>query len=155
MTRQIARWRVGLTGLLVFLATVSPALVAPTDDAFPLSTYPMFARNRGTQATVTSANAIDRNGRRSPVPPGLIANAETMQALQTLRKTVRAGAGPSAALCRSIAERIRNGQAPDLADSFRVEISTNRVATIPFLRGEASPKQVQLHARCAVGEGRP
>jgi hypothetical protein len=124
-------------------------------DAFPLSTYPMFAYPKGRVASVTSALAVSANGESAPVPPEYVANAETMQAFRTLQAAAAKGQIASLELCRAIASRLKRASAPELRDAQHVEIVTGRVDAIDVLAGRATPSSRRLHARCDVEQNRP
>lgn len=128
-----------------------PAFRAPSNDGFPLSTYPMFAQRRGRVHEVVSARAVDAEDGATLVPPGLIANAETMQAIRTLSRAIRAGEHEAQALCEGIAGRL----AADARwqRTVRVELVTERVDAIEYLAGRAQSELVRVHARCPVSGG--
>jgi hypothetical protein len=130
-----------------------PALRDPADDAYPLSTYPMFTHRRGRVNDVTSALAISADASEARVPPRYVANAETMQAFYRLARAVASGRESSVALCRTIAERIRHASAPELSHAVRVELVTERVDAIDYLAGRAKPFGRRVHARCPVPSG--
>jgi hypothetical protein len=130
-----------------------PALRDPEDDAYPLSTYPMFIHRRGRVNDVTSALAISPDGSEARVPPSYVANAETMQAFYRLQRAVQAGRESQNELCRTIAERIRHASAPELSGAVRVELVTERVDAIDYLAGRARPSNRRVHARCPVPKG--
>ncbi len=140
---------------LVLLTVGLPATWELSDDDFPLSTYPMFARPRGRVSDVTSVVAVSSDSARAPVPPRFIANAEAMQAVSTLRTTVARGAVASRALCEAIAGRIAVARDAELRDAVVVEIATGRVDAIDFLGGRATPRTRRLHARCDVKRKQP
>jgi hypothetical protein len=135
-------------------ATAWPAFLPPSQDGFPLSTYPMFASRRGRVHEVVSARAIAADGSWVRVPPVYVANAETMQAIRTLSQAVRRGEAESLQLCAAIAGRLRGADAAELAQAVRVEIVTERVDAIDYLAGRARAEEVHVHALCAVGEAR-
>lgn len=125
------------------------------DDGFPLSTYPMFAYPKARVVDVTSAVAVSDNGASVPVPPSYVANAETMQAISTLRTAAAKGPRESLELCRAIASRLTSASEPELRDARRVEIATGRVDAIDQLAGRAMPASRHLHARCDVERAQP
>ena len=139
----------------VLLVVGWPATRDLRADSFPLSTYPMFARPKARVAEVTSALAVAAGGASTPVPPSYIANAETMQAIATLRAAVAAGSDASLALCRAIASRLPGAGAQELRAAIRVEIVSGRVDTIDYLGGRAMPHSRRLHARCDVKREAP
>lgn len=147
--------RVRAYGLsLVLLGAVGwPAFRAPAEDGFPLSTYPMFAQRRGRVHEVVSARAVAADGSRLLVPPALIANAETMQAIRTVSRAIRAGEQEAVELCERIAARLRAADDPALRRAAHVELVTERVDAIDYLAGRAHAELVRVHARCPVSEG--
>lgn len=136
----------------VLLSAVAwPAFRDPARDGFPLSTYPMFSQRRGRVHEVVSARAVAADGGAVLVPPALIANAETMQAIRTLSRALRAGDREANALCSAIAERLaRAGETWRRA--VRVELITERVDAIDYLAGHARAEPLRVHARCPVRE---
>jgi hypothetical protein len=135
----------------VIAAVAWPALRAPQDDSYPLSTYPMFAHRRGRDNDVTRALAILPDASETPVPPRYVANAETMQAFYTLARAVAGGSETALALCESIAQRLAVAREPKFARARRVELVTERVDAIDYLAGRAKPYERRVHASCAVG----
>jgi hypothetical protein len=140
---------------ILLLVMAVPALRAPDDDGFPLSTYPMFAHRRGRTNDVTSAIAVFRDGSELAVPPRFVANSETMQAFYRLARAVTAGDEAAAALCEEIARRLRGADDPRLARAARVELITESVDAIDYLAGRAEPAQRRTHARCTLGGSAP
>jgi len=141
--------------LVVLLTLGLPATWELSEDDYPLSTYPMFARPRGRVSDVVSAVAIGPTGTRTPVPPRYITNAEVMQAISTLRSTVARGPRASRALCEAIAGRLLDADDRELQSAQHVEIVTGRVDAIDYLGGRATPRTRQLHARCDVRGEKP
>jgi hypothetical protein len=144
---------------LAALATVLyPILLDPQDpsqDDFPLSTYPMFSYNKPRTATVTSALALAPDGVERPVPPVLVATSETMQAFRTLSKSVRAGPHEASQLCQAIAGRIAQSGDPEFADAQQVALVTLTVDSIRYLGGDRTPLQREEHVRCPVPAAAP
>jgi len=137
---------------VVLLGAVGwPAFREPSNDGFPLSTYPMFAQRRGRVHEVVSARAVAADGSAVLVPAALIANAETMQAIRTLSRAIRAGEHESQQLCERIAGRLASDE--QRRRSVRVELVTERVDAIEYLAGRAQSELVRVHARCPVSGG--
>ena len=147
------RARAYLLSVVLLGAVGWPAFRAPWEDGFPLSTYPMFAQRRGRVHEVVSARAVAADGGAELVPPSLIANAETMQAIRTLSRAIRAGEHEAERLCERIAGRLAADEA--WRRSVRVELVTERVDAIDYLAGRAEAELVRVHARCPVGGGEP
>lgn len=145
----MARLHAYLLSAVLLGATAYPVLLEPDDDGFPLSTYPMFSRDRGPVVPVTSAVAVG-GGRNVPIAPSYVANTETMQALQTIRKSVRRGKRASRRLCRAIAARIAEADDAELAEATHVELVTETLNSVAFLAGKTTPDRRRVHARCSV-----
>jgi len=151
-----------LTSALLLAAVLYPALLDPGADSFPLSTYPMFARERPRRVEVMSALALgaampDGSASERAVPPSYIANAEAMQALQTLRKSVQAGRRSARKLCERIARELAAQAEPRFADAREIALVTTRVDALRFLQDpdHAGEREIErrdrtVHVRCAV-----
>lgn len=139
-----------LVSAVLLGATAWPAFRAPSEDGFPLSTYPMFASRRGRVHEVVSARAVAADGSWVRVPPVFIANAETMQAIRTLSQAVRRGEAESLQLCAAIAGRLPDANDSALSRALRVELVTEQVDAIEYLAGRARAESTHVHARCAV-----
>jgi hypothetical protein len=140
---------------LMLAAVLSPALRDPDDDGFPLSTYPMFSRNRGRTSRVTTALAIDAAGAERPVPPRLVGTSETMQALRILTKGVHDGPESAARLCQAIAARLAQDDDASFRSARSVVLVTQEVDAIAYLGGDRTPLSRTQNARCAVPRSRP
>lgn len=127
----------------------------PEQDSFPLSTYPMFSYDKPRTATVTSAVALGPGDAEQPVPPEFVATSETMQALRTIAKSVRAGRKQSRQLCESIAEHVARSAEPHFARAEAVALITVTVDSIRFLAGDRTPLQRKQHLRCRVRRSAP
>ena len=127
----------------------------PDQDSFPLSTYPMFSYDKPRTATVTSAVALGADGVEHAVPPEFVATSETMQALRTIAKSVRAGRKESRQLCASIAEHVARSPEPRFARADAVALITITVDSIRFLAGDRTPLRRKQHVRCRVQRSAP
>jgi hypothetical protein len=110
----------------------------------------MFSYNKPRTVEVTSAVAIGPDASEHPVPPEYVASSETMQALRTIEKSVRAGRGHALRLCRAIAERVARSPEPEFAQAQRVELVTVKVDSIVYLSGDRRPLKRKEHMRCPV-----
>jgi hypothetical protein len=135
--------------LLLIGALAYPGFLPPDQDGFPLSTYPMFSQHKPRVNEVVSAVGVGP-GFEAPLPPSYVANAEAMQAMVTLKKTLRAGRRASQALCERAAARLAAAGDPEFAAAERVELVTSRVDSIDYLAGRARPEGRRVHARCPV-----
>ncbi len=94
-----------VTGAL--LAVVgSPVLRSPSDDDFPLSTYPMFATPRDTRQTLDYAWGETRAGERRALPPPLLGTGEILQAMRIYEHAVAGGKRTLEPLCVRLAAAV-------------------------------------------------
>lgn len=147
------RFRAYALGAVLLGAAIYPALLDPSDDGFPLSTYPMFANDRGKIARVVRAVALGADGREHRIAPELVSSSEAMQVVQTLQRTFAAGPAEAERLCRAIAGRLRTSGDPTLERATRVELQSVAVDSVRYLAGEAEPVSRRVHASCAIAEG--
>ncbi len=149
-TRERTRTHViGATvGIGVVLAVLSPVLVSGP-DSFPISSFPMFAHVRASpMGTITHALAVSADGRRRPIPPELVANSSSLQALVTLQATVARGPAALATLCAGIAERARLDAR--FAGSRDVVIETATYDAVAYFDGDVEPTTREEHVRCPL-----
>lgn len=136
-------------GLGVVLAAGSPVLRAPHDDAFPFSTYPMFATPRGKE-TLLVAEGVTTTGNVA-IPPRYVANGPVMQAMSTLYQAEAQGPAALRKLCQGIAERVQ--QAPELAGVRRVQIVSATFDPIKYFQEGPEPEARRVLQRCRTGQG--
>ena len=143
-----------VTSALLLGATAYPAFLPPRQDGFPLSTYPMFTTGKPSRVAVMSALALgergDDGGFEATLAPSYVANAEAMQALSTLRKSVAAGRRSARELCEQIAARVAAKGEPELAAARHVALVTQEHDAIRYLSGDTAPLSRKVHVRCAV-----
>ncbi len=113
----------GLLSVILIGLTIWPAFRRPPKDSFPFSNYPMFARKKG-HPLVHRVVGITADGHRTPVPPGMIANDEVMQAYRTVRAAVTKGRKGTLLLCRDTAAKIRKTGA--MKSISRLEVVSDR-----------------------------
>ena len=138
---------------LVLAAVLSPLRLDPQDpsqDSFPLSTYPMFSYDRGRHASVTVALALGPDGHEAAIPPSFVATSETMQAMKTLAKSVREGGPRARELCAAIARRVADSPEPELATATHVAFVRASFDAIDYLAGERKPLSRDIRLRCRV-----
>jgi hypothetical protein len=124
----------------------SPALVAKPRDGYPLSTYPMFAEDRGRIATVEQAVGITKTGARIPLQPKYFGTDEVLQAKTKLERATRRGTSP--ALCDEVQKRV----AADRDDVVEVVIRTITVDAIDYFSdADRATQSERVYARCKVG----
>ena len=81
----------------------------PRDDAFPLSTYPMFAEPRPTTLTMDYALGETAAGERRTLSPRLVGTGEVLQAYARFERAV-ARAGPARPRCAARSRRASRGR---------------------------------------------
>ena len=126
--------------------TLSPLVRAPDDDAFPLSTYPMFATPRETVTTLSYAVAVGEGDIRHAIPPALVGTGEPLQAMAIFELAAQHPAA-ARALCEQIAARVARD--PALADATSVRIVTGTHDAVEYLLRQARSQEVE-RARCRV-----
>jgi hypothetical protein len=107
-----------------------------------MSTYPMFARDRGDTAWVDTVVARGPSGERRRLSPHLIAGTdEPIQAAATVTRALASGSAP--ALCDAVSARLGPG-----GDDTAVEVvSEHHDLDQP---DAGSPLSVVVHDTCAV-----
>jgi hypothetical protein len=136
-----------LLTLGVLLAVASPVLRGPTEDSFPLSTYPMFARVI-EHPWLTVAEGLDARGTPVRLPPELVASDEPMQAMRTLSVTAGQGRRALRQLCARIAERV--ARAERFAPVESVRIVRARFNPLAYFEGNPKPEAVKKLSACQV-----
>lgn len=140
----------GLVTVVVLAAVLWPLGLDPArDDSFPLSTYPMFAHKRPrARVNLHYVIAVGPGGARRHVPPELIANAEVMQAMMTVRRAIERGQADH--LCREVAARVGRDRGFAALDTVQVVFGDH--LAVPYLtRGVHGPERSL--ARCAIPRG--
>lgn len=132
---------------LVIGAVVSPALTSKPKDAFPLSTYPMFARNRGRDATLSRVVAELDSNERVVLSPRFLGSRDVLQAESMLSRAL--GAGTGGEMCREIAARVEEER--ELSSAREVLVLRLQVDTIDwFADPAAATRSETIVARCPV-----
>lgn len=138
------RLRGYLVGLGVVVLAALPALSRAEDDAYPLSTYPMFARPL-SRATVYSVERVD--GKRSRrLTPEQVSGNEVMQSFKTIGRAVRGGPEAVEALCRSIAERL--AKAERRRRRVALEVVVARYDPVAYFTSGAAPEERTVVGSC-------
>lgn len=135
------RWTIRLLPVFAALLVLSPLLRDPTSDTYPLSTYPMFATDRGNVHTI--ATAVERtDGGFVRLSPKLIAGTdEAVLASVTVTRAVRLGEADI--LCEEILERIGAGR--------QIEVRTETLDVVVLSVEGSVDSSVTVHARCGSG----
>lgn len=133
------------TGLVA--AVAAPGLRDPSDDGYPLSTYPMFARPRG-KPLLNFIEGVDARGEPVRLPPELVANQEVMQAAATVRRAVQAGARGMLRLCERVAERVAVDERFHAV--VEVRIVAARFDPVRYFTVSAEPESRNVRVSCSV-----
>lgn len=127
----------------VALVMAIPALRRPPTDGFPLSTYPMFARDRGETSTIATAVGLTGDGSEVRLSPEVLAGSdEPMQAISTAAAAVRDGRGE--AWCQEVSARI------DDVEVVAVEVRRETHDVVAYFTDDAPALDVDVVARCSV-----
>lgn len=132
-----------LAPLLAAAVVLAPLIRSPESDSYPLSTYPMFATDRGRVAAIATAVAIDSDGVVSRLGSAAIGGTdEVILAAATVSAAVRRGEVDE--LCIEIARRL------DRTEFSTVIVRTEVVDVVDHVADDASPLRIEEHGRCGV-----
>ena len=132
-----------LAPLLAAAVVLIPLIRSPESDSYPLSTYPMFATDRGRVAAIATAVAIDSDGVVSRLGSAAIGGTdEVILAAATVSAAVRRGEVDE--LCIEIARRL------DRTEFSTVIVRTEVVDVVDHVADDASPVAIEEHGRCGV-----
>ena len=146
MSRLVAfTWGLGLV-----VATALPAFYTPTADAFPFSTYPMFATPVGKERLL-AVEGITSGRERIKIPPLYVANGPVLQAMSTLYQAEAQGPEALRQLCKDIARRSTG--VPELASVRRIQIVSASFDPITYFDGEPKAEQRHVLERCPMPGG--
>jgi len=134
-----------VASLVLVAAAASPVLRDPLDDSFPLSTYPMFAHERGRTFTVAYPIGRTGDGGRRVLEPRFAGTTEVLQALAVVEDALASGGG--GALCERIARAV--GRERAYRDVVAIELVVGTHDAVDYLvRDRAGDESVR--ARCGV-----
>lgn len=133
--RRRTRWLIPAVAAVLVL---SPVLRDPSSDTYPLSTYPMFAADRGRVHTI--ATAVERTGDGfARLSPSLISGSdEAVLASVTVTRAVRRGEAD--ALCEEILERTGARR--------RIEVRSETLDVVALIVEGSAESTVRVHATC-------
>jgi hypothetical protein len=143
------RWGPRIATLVVVVAMVAPALGPRPSDGFPFSTYPMFAADRGSRTTVSTAVGRTVSDQLVRLSPRLLAGAdEPILAVRTARTMVNRDPD---GWCREVAARVSATPHATGADPVvRIEVVTETHDAVATLTEDAPAVAVIVHAACGV-----
>jgi hypothetical protein len=141
-----SRLAAALVSIVLIGATLSVLRRDPNDDGFPLSTYPMFAHDRGRDLVMAYALGITAAGERRYLTPRIVGSDEVLQAMRIIERALR-DRQELEALCARIAARVR-GHA-DYRDIVTIKIVRGTHDVVDFLVREVlGPERERM--RCGV-----
>lgn len=141
-----------VVSLVVSVLIALPAFSDPSEDSFPLSTFPMFSRaKRDPGLVVTQVLAVMPDGTREPLPPKLATgNEEVIQTLRMIRDEVYGGRDRATAFCNDIAERVRNADDEHWRKAETIEIARSHFDAVAYFESGPDPVTRKALKRCAV-----
>ena len=144
-------WMGLVVSAVVAALFLEPAFRDPSEDSFPLSTFPMFsAAKRDPALVITQVLAVAPDGTRKPLPPELATgNLEVIQALQMIRNEVYGGRKRAAKFCREVAGRVRDAPEP-WRSATTIEIARSHFDTVAYFETGAEPVTRKVLNTCPV-----
>ena len=151
MTDRQHLWMGILVSLVATALLVTPAFRNPSEDSFPLSTFPMFSRPKPDPGlVVTQVLAVFPDGVRKPLPPEIATgNQEVIQTLRMIRDEVYGGRERAAAFCEDVAGRVRDATAP-WSTATTIEIARSHFDSVAYFETGPEPVTRKTLKRCAV-----
>ncbi|MEZ5244212.1 MAG: hypothetical protein R2707_03880 [Acidimicrobiales bacterium] len=135
MPRSVRLLLLGLAAMVV----LSPLVRSPQSDTYPLSTYPMFATDRGDEHRIPTVVEVLGDGTTARLSPELIAGTdELVLTAVTVSRAVRDGQVD--ALCAEVADRLGAGR--------RARVQTELHDVIDLVADGAPPIAIEVHAEC-------
>jgi hypothetical protein len=136
----VPRWsRLLLVGLAA-VVVLSPLARPPRSDTYPLSTYPMFASDRGAVHDIATVVEVKDDGSTVRLSPELIAGTDEV-ILTAVTVTRAVARGEAEQLCAEVAARLGEGR--------RVRVQTERHDVVETVASGAPPLGIDVHAECA------
>lgn len=131
-----------LSPLIAAAVVLSPLLHSPNHDSYPLSTYPMFADDRGPETTIDTAVAIDSDGNVHRLSPKIISGTDEIVTASVVvqRAIIR---GDAEDLCQDIAKVVDDA-------SMIIQVRSELVDTVAVVVDGAPPLSIVIRAECSV-----
>lgn len=150
-----AVWAVVLSTVVLGL-TLAPVVnnwrKPPVDD-FPLSYYPMFSQDRGTETELQYLVGYEADGTRRVIPCSYAGSGGMNQARKQIRSHVKSGRADE--LATKVAGKLARKRDGDLAAVTRVEVVTGLFWHREYFAGRKDPVSETVHATAAVTRGAP
>jgi hypothetical protein len=142
-----ARLFAACASIALVAATLSPLLRKPTDDGFPLSTYPMFASRRPTKLTMHYALGEGAGGERRMLTPRVVGTGEVLQAMRVIDRSVSRGPHEIAKLCETVAAFVAADD--EFSDVVAIRIVTGTHDSVDYLARGIVGRELQ-RTKCMV-----
>ena len=139
MTRDVKPGAV--VSIVLLAATLSPIVRDPADDAFPLSTYPMFDTPRRPEQRVDYAVGITASGERHTLRLWHLGTGESMTAVALLDHAIHSTNEAALAFCHLVAVRVASD--PDYQDVATVRLVTAVHDAVAFVRDGKVGREVE------------
>lgn len=124
---------------LAAVIVLSPLLREPRSDTYPLSTYPMFAGDRGAEHVIATAVEVRPDGSIARLSPQLIGGAdEVILAAVTVQRAI--ARGEAAELCAEIAARLGPGRT--------IEVRRETVDAVAVVAADEPARRIDVEATC-------
>jgi hypothetical protein len=136
---------VAIVSVAIVAATLEPLVRNPVDDGYPLSTYPMFAYERGRTITLAYPIGMTTAGERRVLEPELLGTHEVLQAVMVVDGAV--ASHEADALCRRIAIAVAAEPAHADVDVVRIVHGTHDTVDL-VVDGALGPELD--YTRCVV-----
>ncbi len=148
--RSLKRWGYLVT-FATALAVAAPMLIPDAEDSFPLSTYPMFARKRGSPR-IYQVVGVTEERKEHKLGPKLLGTREVLQAKVLISRASKRGRESRRKLCERVAKNVvaQSNEDTWLKDITEVRIQRVRFHPIEYFTKTTEPISRQRLFRCKV-----
>ena len=134
------RWITRLIPAVAAVLVLSPLFRDPLSDTYPLSTYPMFATDRGSIHSIATVVERTDDGFERLSSKLISGTDEAVLASVTVSQAVRRGEAD--VLCEEVLER--------LGAEHRVEVRTETLDVVALSVEGSAGSTVTVHATCGA-----
>ena len=135
---------------LAALSPVVPSLRGRKGDSFPLSWYPMFAKERPEYERPTYVFGVEPDGDRVKVDVSYWSSGGFNQGRNELTTTVSQGRRRLAELCERIARRVVEKNKRELRKVTELQIARGKYDRAAWFEGDHTPMQETILDTCPV-----
>ncbi|MGD8606815.1 MAG: hypothetical protein PVH21_05940 [Myxococcales bacterium] len=141
-----------MVSLVLTCLVLWPAFLDPSEDSFPLSTYPMFSRAKTDPSLVlTQALAVMPDGARKPLPPKLsTGNEEVIQSMKIIVDNTYGGGERAEQFCRDIASRVAATASSPWSEAAAIELARSHFDTVAYFEESPRPRHRRTLYRCPI-----